>query len=284
MNDTKKRFPYSYPKISQKIESCSTPLFLVLYVIGHLIVPFVWKIEVEKDWDVSEKEVIFVSNHVTFLDFALLIYAVKRFMNFPVSYIQYMWNKWFFKMIGTSPIKRHEVDVGAIKKILKIISDGGRVGIFPEGERSWDGRFLGFKKGVEKLFERSPNLVGVRIEKFHLLFPRWSGFFHKGKIKVIVRCFESVKELEKFLETPSVGPDDVYKNYKGIERYIYLCPECGTVASIRSTKDAIFREKCGFRMEKPTVSFGKYTMKLEKGSHCISPIKWRSWILSGRNL
>ena len=246
--------PAFIPRFPKRFENCPTLLFLTLYVIGHLIVPFVWRIKVEKNCDVPEEGVIFVSNHVTFLDFALLIYAVKRFMNFPVSYIQYMWNEWFFRTVGTFPIKRHEVDVGAIRKTLKIISDGGRIGIFPESERSWDGRFLGFKKGVEKLLERAPKpLIGVRIEKFHLLFPRWSGFFHRGRIEVVVKCFESVRELEKFLEPPSVDPDDVYKDYRGIERYIYLCPECGTVASIRSTKDTIFCEKCGFHMKRPTV-------------------------------
>ena len=250
----RKETPAFIPRLPKKSEKCPTILFLILYVIGHLIVPFVWKIKVEKNCDIPEEKVIFVSNHVTFLDFALLIYAVKRFMNFPVSYLHYVCNEWFFKLVGTFPIKRYEVDISAIKRILKIISDGGRIGIFPEGERSWDGRFLGFKKGVEKLFERVPKpLVGVRIEKFHLIFPRWSKLFHRGEINIIVKCFENVEELEKFLKTPSVDPNDVYKDYRGVEKYIYLCPECETVGSIKATKNTVFCEKCGFYMEKPTV-------------------------------
>ncbi len=235
-------------------ENCPPPLFVFFYIFGHIIMPFFYKVEIERRCEVPLKEVVLVSNHVSYLDFAFLLYAVKGYARFPVSSQHFRKHEMFYRSVGCFPIKRYEPDMKAIKNMMKILNEGGRIGIFPEAERSWDGRFLGFKEGFDKLLSKFPKpYVGVRLEKVHLYFPRWSKRFRSGRIKVVVEKFEDVRKLEEFLSKPSVDMNDTYPSYDGVEYYLYLCPKCGGVMSIRGSKEGIRCEKCDFKISKPTV-------------------------------
>jgi len=250
----KKEVPAFLPKKPEKDDRCPPLFFMFLFFIGHIVSWFTWDIKFEKDERVPEEGYIAVANHTTYLDFAAVIYTLGHFVSFPVSLFHYERNRWLYRSVGSFPIKRHEPDIRAIMKILSYVRKGGRLGIFPEAERSWDGRFLGFKEGFDKLLEKAPKpIVAVRIEKAHLLFPRWARFFKPGRVLVKVKCFDDPKEVEEFFRGSYVDPDDVYPSYKGVENYVYRCPRCGTIGSIKSRKTGFHCKECGFAMEKPTV-------------------------------
>ncbi len=250
----KKSTPAFIPKLPKKSEICPPLFFNLLFVIGHVLTWFTWDIRFVRNFETPKKGFVVVANHVTYLDFAVIIYALSRFISFPVSLFHYERHKWLYKNVGCFPIKRHEPDLRAIVRIINYVKKGGRLGIFPEAERSWDGRFLGFKEGFDKLLQKLPKpIVAVRIEKAHLLFPRWGKKFYPGKVFVKVKFFDDPKEVEKFLSEPSVGENDIYPSYKGVENYIYMCPKCGKVNSIVSFKTGFRCSNCGFYMEKPTV-------------------------------
>ncbi len=250
----KKEVPAFIPRKPTRDETCPPLLFMLLFYVGHVISWFTWRIEVEKRCEVPEGGYVILANHVTYLDFAVVVYAISRFVNFPVSHFHYVRHEWLYKNVGCFPIKRHVPDVKAIRKIMEIVKKGGRVGIFPEAERSWDGRFLGFKRGFEKLLEKlSKPMIGLRIEKAHLRFPRWGKIFYPGRVKVIVDCFDDPKSVERFLSKPSVSENDVYNSYRGVEKYVYMCPKCGGFGTIKSFKKGLECSKCGFKMVKPTV-------------------------------
>ena len=250
----RKKVPAFFPKLPERDDRCPPLLFQLLFYVGHVISWFTWDIRFEKECEVPEEGYVVVSNHVTYLDFAVVIYTLSRFVSFPVSKFHYERHKWLYDLVGSFPIKRHEPDVRAIMKIISFVRRGGRLGIFPEAERSWDGRFLGFKEGFDKLFSKIPKpIIGLRIEKAHLLYPRWGKRFYPGRVFVEVKCFEDPKELEEFLSKPSVDPKDTYPSYKGVEKYVYMCPKCGSFHSMVSSKNGFRCEKCGFKMKKPTV-------------------------------
>ncbi len=242
------------PRLPKRSDTCPPLLFMLLFYVGHVISWFTWNIEVEKRCDPPEGGYVVLANHVTYLDFAVVVYAISRFINFPVSAFHYESNSWFYKSVGCFPISRLRPDARAIMKILSLVKKGGRVGIFPEAERSWDGRFLGFKRGFDKLLSKMPRpLVGVRIEEAHLRFPRWGRFFYPGRVKVVLDCFDDPDELERFLSKPSVPEDGTYNSYEGVENYIYACPSCGKIGSIRSFKEGFKCLECGFERIRPTV-------------------------------
>ena len=250
----KKKVPAFWPQKPIKDDRCPPLLFMFLFYVGYIVSWFTWHIRFEKKCKVPEQGYMVVANHVTYLDFAVVVYTLSRFISFPVSLFHYKRKEWLYKNVGSFPINRFKPDVRAIMRIISYVKKGGRLGIFPEAERSWDGRFLGFKQGFDKLIEKVPKpIIGVRIEKAHLLFPRWGKHFYPGKVNVIVDCFEDQKELEEFLSKPSVDPDDRYASYKGVENYVYRCPKCGKVGVIKSNKNGFYCKNCGFSMEKPTV-------------------------------
>ncbi len=252
--DYKKRVPSFFPKLPEKDDRCPPLLFQLLFYVGHVVSWFTWDIRFEKECEVPEGGYMVVANHVTYLDFAVIVYTLSRFVSFPVSKFHYESHSWLYKLVGSFPIKRHEPDMRAIMRIISYVKRGGRIGIFPEAERSWDGRFLGFKEGFDKLLSKVPKpIIGMRIEKAHLLFPRWGKRFLPGKVRVLVRCFEDPMELEEFLSKPSVGPEDRYPSYNGVEKYVYRCPKCGTFHSMESSRTGLVCRKCGFKLDKPTV-------------------------------
>lgn len=250
----KKEVPAFIPKFPKKDDKCPPLLFHLLFYLGHILSWFTWHIRFEKRCKIPKGGYMVISNHATYIDFAVIVYTLSRFISFPVTYVPYEKKRWFYKLVGCFPIRRHKSDMRAIMKIISLVKEGGRVGIFPEGERSWDGRFLGFKKGFDKLLEKIPKpLIGIRIEKAHLLFPRWGRWQFPGKIKAIVECFDDPKELERFLSKPSVSPDDTYPSYKGVDKYIYRCTKCGNFHTLRSFKTGFKCVACGFEMRKPSV-------------------------------
>lgn len=253
-SEYRKSVPAFFPRFPKIDDRCPPLLFQLLFYVGHVISWFTWDIRFEKECDVPEEGYMVVANHVTYLDFAVVVYTLSRFVSFPISFFHYERHKWLYKLVGSFPIKRHRPDTRAIIKIISYIRKGGRIGIFPEAERSWDGRYLGSKEGFDKLAQRVPKpIIALRIEKAHLLYPRWGKKFLPGKVFVRVKCFEKIEEAEEFLKSPSVDENDVYPTYDGIERYLYRCPRCGSYHTIESSKFGFKCRECGFSMKKPTV-------------------------------
>ena len=253
--------------------NCPPPLYVFFYTFGHFVMPLFYKVDVEKRCEVPLRGVVLVSNHVSYLDFAFLLYAVKGYARFPISSQHFRKHEKFYRSVGCFPIKRYAPDMKAIRNMVKILSEGGRVGIFPEAERSWDGRFLGFKEGFDRLILKFPKpYIGVRLEKVHLYFPRWSRKFRRGRIRVVIDSFNDVEELKEFLSKPSVNEEDVYPSYEGIEYYLYLCPKCGRMMSLKGSKDRVKCENCDFELIKPKV--GKlWEIHDELKSHLSLPLE-----------
>jgi 1-acyl-sn-glycerol-3-phosphate acyltransferase len=56
----------------------------------------------------------------------------------------------FLRAVGQIPLSRREVDVSAVKDCVRVLRDGGVVGIYPEGTRG-DGELRVFHRGVAYL-------------------------------------------------------------------------------------------------------------------------------------
>ena len=56
----------------------------------------------------------------------------------------------FLRAVGQIPLSRHEVDLSAVKDCVRVLRDGGVVGIYPEGTRG-DGELRVFHRGVAYL-------------------------------------------------------------------------------------------------------------------------------------
>lgn len=110
---------------------------------------------------------ILACNHASYLDPPLLGCAVRgrmiRYMardslfRFPVM-------GWLLRQLGVVPLARERGDVGALRKGLKILKEGGLLAVFPEGTRSPDGEIRQAKAGIGFLVARA----GVPVIPAHL--------------------------------------------------------------------------------------------------------------------
>ena len=70
---------------------------------------------------------------------------------------------------------RFQIDAQAVRVALRRIEAGEGVCIYPEGERSWDGGRLPFKKGTLRLMLAAGlPVIPVGIAGVYELMPRWT--------------------------------------------------------------------------------------------------------------
>jgi 1-acyl-sn-glycerol-3-phosphate acyltransferase len=74
----------------------------------------------------------------------------------------------------------------AVRNAIRVVQQGHILGIFPEGERSWDGRMLPFKQGAMRLvLALGQPVIPVGISGAYGLMPRWT---HKiERVPVTIR-------------------------------------------------------------------------------------------------
>lgn len=127
---------------------------------------------------VREGPVLVVSNHESFLDPPLVgtLYndemyylARKSLMSGPVL-------KWIYKAWNSIPVDQDRPDMTGLKAIIKLLGSGQRVLIFPEGERSLDGKMGVAQPGVGLIAVKSNVLIQpIRIRGAREALPRGSG-------------------------------------------------------------------------------------------------------------
>jgi 1-acyl-sn-glycerol-3-phosphate acyltransferase len=106
----------------------------------------------------AEGPFILASNHHNYLDAVVLGAAVPRPINFLVmprvfhaSPLHPSVHRW----LGSIPVNLERPDPGAIKRSLRVLEDGGVVGIFPEGPFSREGLLVSGQPGVAMIALRS---------------------------------------------------------------------------------------------------------------------------------
>ncbi|MCK5827520.1 1-acyl-sn-glycerol-3-phosphate acyltransferase, partial [Candidatus Bipolaricaulota bacterium] len=101
---------------------------------------------------------ILVSNHVSALELPPLRMLMNPRLVRTLSKIE-TWDKkllgWVLDQWEAIPIKRGESDISALRTSLKVLKDGGILGIAPEGTRSGDGQLGRGNPGVTILALKS---------------------------------------------------------------------------------------------------------------------------------
>ncbi len=89
---------------------------------------------------------------------------------------------WTMKQNGVIGVRRGAGDLEAFKTAKKVLDDGGVLGIFPEGTRSFDGCLAEAKEGATVLALRSGvPIIPVAIAGTHRLWPRGKFLPRPGK-------------------------------------------------------------------------------------------------------
>ena len=94
---------------------------------------------------------IIASNHLGYLDGPLLAAFSPRVVHALTKKEMFEGRTgWFLRSVGQIPLSRYDADPAAVKDCLKVLHEGGVVGIYPEGTRG-DGELRHFHTGVAYL-------------------------------------------------------------------------------------------------------------------------------------
>ena len=148
--------------------------------------------------------VIFVANHTTAYDPLVMQAASKH------RHIQFMMAKEYYSMkpfvylyraLGVIPVNRTGNDTASIRAALRVLKDGGCIGMYPEGKISIDGRMNEGRPGVALLALMSgATVVPAYIRGTNVHAGMVQDFLKRSKVTIFFGRplrFEDLKDLER---------------------------------------------------------------------------------------
>ncbi len=169
-------------------------------------------------------------------------------------------------LVGSIPKTKVMSDLDTVKNIMKVKEAGGIIGIFPEGQNTWDGHTLPIYFSTAKLAKllKIP-VVTARISGAYLSKPRWSKVRRRGKISIRYDLAftpeqlrqASLQEIDaRVLEL--LDHDDYQFNRANRHRYVgpdraeyaeialFTCPQCRAFDTLRSSGNRLGCRECGY--------------------------------------
>lgn len=127
-------------------------LYTTLRPVVKLFINTKFQVEIIGEEHVpKQKAFIIASNHISNYDPLLLSCILKRKIHFlaKAELFRNQLCKTFFTAVHAIPIDRQKgIVIRPVRKALKVINNGGNLGIFPEGKRCKSGEVIQPKKGV----------------------------------------------------------------------------------------------------------------------------------------
>ena len=226
-------------------------VYSTVYLVGKAIVHLFYSVIVEGEENLpSSGPFILLANHASYLDPVFLVAACNRYVRFFTTgeMVRTRFGKWFFNGMGSIPTSRYKVDSGSVRAFLSALKQREILGIFPEGERTWDGNPLPISSTVMRLLKRANvPLVAARIDGSYAAYPRWSSYPLPGRIRVRFFAPSSANEMTETLahiRGSEIGRTVLSRRTHGLERLIWACPVCGAIGGITSRGQKISCEHC----------------------------------------
>lgn len=197
---------------------------------------------------------------------------------------------------GAIPKTKYINDTSTIRSMLKAKKHHRVIGIFPEGNRSWDGETEPLIYSTAKLVKLLDiPVVTVTIRGGYLIHPRWADRHRKGTLSLsfikrwdrgelkqdsVEDIYRKLSEALSYSEmewqteqrTPYTG--EGLANY--LERLLFLCPHCKIPGKLHSEDDLFRCGHCGY-----TVRYTAYG-HFEQVTHSLrfpAVHEWRRWQL-----
>lgn len=211
---------------------------------------------------------IVISNHTTDYDMLFVGASFKRQMYFVGSEHIARWgilSKLLIYAFG--PIMRHKgaSALSTVMDIIKKTKKGHNVCLFAEGVRTWDGVTNPIEKSTAELIKRAGcGLVTYKITGGYFASPMWAGAsVRRGPVSgapISILTKEEIKALssdeiyelivrdihEDAYERQLNDPAE-YKSKnsaKGLERMLFLCPECHSRDSFETSGNNVKCTSC----------------------------------------
>ncbi len=221
---------------------------------------------------------LLVGNHTCNWDPFILSVPVRVPVHFVASdeYFRTPLLRFAFSLVGGIPKTKNVRDTQAVRTMLGLKRAGAVLGLYPEGNRSWDGVTGPIYGATAKLVRKlGIPVVAVETTGGSLTQPRWARHARHGPMRLAYRLLFTPEDCRSLPETviterlvDALAHDDAGAadadaragrpaRYTGrrlaerLERFLFLCPACGRQDTLASRGSRLSCAACG-----RTVSFG----------------------------
>ena len=255
-------------------------LYKIIRAIGKPFVCGIFNYKYEKIENVDGPYLL-LANHTTDIDSAFLGLASPKQTFFVatenITRFKF-WGKILMYVFGPIIHYKGMHGIRTTRQMLKKLRSGSCVAMFPEGNRTFNGRTCPIPPVTGQLAKAcGAALVTYRIKGGYFLSPRWHKNNRKGRVKGEVAGIYTAEQLKAmtaeevneiirrdlFVDAYEEQRKDPYP-FKGkdmaesLESTVFLCPRCGKMNHLHSKGDRFFCE-CGYE-----ATFDEYGMLEEK--------------------
>ncbi len=241
-------------------------------VLG-IIFTWLFRLETENQELVKELKPPYVvmPNHQSAID----PFFVNLFVPAPIHYVVSDSNfrsrvlSFGLGLVGSIPKTKAVSDLETVKNIVKIKAKNGIIGIYPEGQNTWDGATLPLIPSTAKLLKslKIPVVI-AKVQGAFLSMPRWARRLRRGRVRITFRLGFTVAELK------ALSPSEIsermseflfhdefqFQRREGwifrsthraeyLEIVLFTCPECRTMNRLVSEGNRLRCRHCGYEVE-----------------------------------
>lgn len=195
---------------------------------------------------------------------------------------------------GCIPKTKNRSDMEMLTLLRGYLKLKRSVGIFPEGQQTWDGAGLPAVQGTAKLvrFLKVP-VVFVKTEGGFLSKPRWTKKTHPNRMDISYEVGISAEEIQTMKLSDikdRIASFLDYNDYEmqkerqlplrseiraeGMEISLFACPQCKKLGTLRSSGNLLRCEACGY--EAHVDQYGFFEDRGQK-PHLSTPVEWNRW-------
>jgi 1-acyl-sn-glycerol-3-phosphate acyltransferase len=131
---------------------------------------------------------LLIANHQSILDPILIQTFCPRTLHTMAKSTQFASPpmRWLMPRLKSFPVRRFEPDPQAVRLALRRLQEGHGVGIYIEGERSWDGRLQAPRRGTIRLILRAGvPVVPTAIAGSYEAWPRWDRGLRRSDVAIV---------------------------------------------------------------------------------------------------
>ncbi len=130
---------------------------------------------------------VLIANHQSVLDPIIVQVICPRPLHTLTKSTQFSGRvmAWMLPRLNALPTRRYRIDPQVVRMMLRRLSQGEAVGVYPEGERSWDGALQSLRKGtVRVLLKAGVPVIPCGVAGAYDVWPRWSRTPRRAAVRV----------------------------------------------------------------------------------------------------
>ena len=182
-----------------------------IQLVVRALFPLVGKVEVRGLENIPrEGPFLLVANHQSYLDPMIIQTVVRREIYTMAKSTQFSdrLTGGILRRLKSFPVRRFETDPQAVRIALRRLREGYGVGLYIEGERSWDGRLQPPRLGALRLILKAGvPVVPCGVAGAYDVWPRWDRALKRGSVRITIGAPMRFPQLDRKPDREAALPD-----------------------------------------------------------------------------